>query len=70
MGWERMNARPDGPARLPAHTIQVRKQAAAAHESGKNALARELARMVADNNGLWSVEAESYLLEHAKPIGA
>jgi threonine dehydrogenase-like Zn-dependent dehydrogenase len=28
----------------------------------------ELARIVEDNNGLWSVEAEKYLLENAKPI--
>lgn len=27
-----------------------------------------LAEIVAKNNGLWCVEAEQYLLKHAKPI--
>ncbi len=29
----------------------------------------ELAKIVEKTNGLWSVEAEKYLLEHGKPIG-
>jgi threonine dehydrogenase-like Zn-dependent dehydrogenase len=38
-------------------------------ELGKSdPLFKELARMVAANNGLWSVEAEAYLLSHARPI--
>ncbi len=34
-----------------------------------DAVFRELARITAAANGLWSVEAEDYLLAHAKPIG-
>jgi threonine dehydrogenase-like Zn-dependent dehydrogenase len=30
----------------------------------------ELARITARSNGLWSVEAERYLLSHARPLGA
>lgn len=38
-------------------------------ELGKNdPLFAELARLVAENNGLWSVSAEKYLLAHAKSI--
>lgn len=33
-------------------------------------LGRELSRIVKDHNGLWSVEAETYLLAHAKPVTA
>lgn len=35
-----------------------------------DALFRELARITDAGNGLWSVEAEEYLLAHAKPIRA
>jgi L-sorbose 1-phosphate reductase len=38
-------------------------------EAGKsNPLYRELARITSEHNGLWSVEAENYLLEHATPL--
>jgi len=38
-------------------------------EKGKtDPLFAELAKIVAANNGLWCVEAEQYLLRHAKPI--
>ena len=38
-------------------------------ELGKdNELYRELAKLVEKNNGMWSAEAEKYLLENAKPI--
>jgi len=38
-------------------------------EKGKSdPLFAELARIIARTNGLWSAEAERYLLEHAKPI--
>lgn len=38
-------------------------------EKGKtDPLFAELAKIVANNNGLWCVEAEMYLLKHAKPI--
>jgi threonine dehydrogenase-like Zn-dependent dehydrogenase len=36
----------------------------------KDPVFRELARITAASNGLWSVEAEEYLLAHAKPIRA
>jgi hypothetical protein len=31
-------------------------------------LAAELAHLTAESNGLWTTEAEQYLLKHAKPI--
>ncbi len=34
----------------------------------KDPFFRELARITAENNNLWSVEAEQYFLEHATPI--
>ncbi len=34
----------------------------------KDPLFRELDKLVQDNNGLWSVKAEQYLLEHGKPL--
>jgi hypothetical protein len=38
-------------------------------EKGKgDPLYAALARIIARTNGLWSAEAERYLLEHAKPI--
>ena len=38
-------------------------------ELGKtDPLYRELARIVADNNGMWCAEAEKYLLANAKPL--